>query len=135
MEYHQIMHVIQKMKIIIDTHIFLWALAEPDRIAERRRSELETPANIIYVSSVTIAEIMIKTSIGKLNFQFDPVEYAKKSGFELLDFTGRDALPLRDLPFHHRDPFDRMLIAQSLVLKCPIMTDDNKFRLYGCKVL
>ena len=123
------------MKIIIDTHIFLWALLDPSRIAGKKLLELESPTNIIFVSSVTIAELMIKASIGKLQIDFDPVELALESGFELLDFSGRDALQLKDLPFHHRDPFDRMLISQSIATKFPLMTDDGKIRLYKCQVI
>ncbi|TKB25016.1 type II toxin-antitoxin system VapC family toxin [Desulfopila sp. IMCC35006] len=123
------------MKIIIDTHIFLWALASPSKIETQKLNILESPTNIIYVSSITIAEIMIKASIGKLQINFDPVDLAKQSGFELLDFSGQDALQLKDLPFHHRDPFDRMLISQSLTLKYPLMTDDVKIKLYECKVI
>ena len=123
------------MRIIIDTHIFLWSLSDPSRIAERKLRELESPTNIIYVSSITIAEIMIKSSIGKLQIDFDPVDLALQSGFELLDFSGQDALLLKNLPFHHRDPFDRMLISQSLATKYPLMTDDNKIKLYECRVM
>ena len=123
------------MKIIIDTHIFLWALSDPSRIAEKKLIELESQTNIIFVSSVTIAELMIKASIDKLRIDFDPVELALESGFELLDFSGRDALLLSDMPFYHRDPFDRMLISQSIALNYPIMTDDGKFKLYECKVI
>ena len=123
------------MKIIIDTHIFLWSLADPSRIAKNRINELETPTNIIYVSSITIAELMIKASIGKLQIDFDPVDLALQSGFELLDFTGRDALLLKNLPFHHRDPFDRMLISQSIATKYPLMTDDDNIKLYDCRVI
>ena len=123
------------MKIIIDTHIFLWSLSDPSRIEEHRRRELESLANIIYVSSITIAELMIKASIGKLQINFDPVDFALQSGFEMLDFSGRDALLLKNLPFHHRDPFDRMLISQSIVTKCSLMTDDGKIKLYECKVI
>ena len=123
------------MKIIIDTHIFLWSLSEPSRIAAQKLRELESPANIIYVSSVTIAELMIKASIGKLRINFDPVDLALQSGFELLDFSGQDALLLKDLPFHHRDPFDRMLISQSMATKYPLMTDDDKIKLYACRVI
>ncbi len=123
------------MKIIIDTHIFLWALSTPSRIAGHRLRELESPTNIIYVSSITIAELMIKASIGKLQINFDPVDLALQSGFELLDFSGRDALMLKSLPFHHRDPFDRMLISQSITAKYPLMTDDVKIKLYECKVI
>ena len=123
------------MKIIIDTRIFLWSLADPTRITRQRLNELESPSNIIYVSSITIAELMIKSSIGKLQINFDPIALAEQSGFELLDFSGQDALQLRDLPFHHRDPFDRMLISQSIATKYPLMTDDEKIRLYQCQVI
>ena len=123
------------MKIILDTHVFLWALSTPAKISKPKLRELKLPTNIIYVSSITIAEIMIKASINKLQIDFDPVDLALQSGFELLPFTGKDALPLRDLPFHHRDPFDRMLISQSLTTKYPLMTDDSKITLYDCQVI
>ncbi len=123
------------MKIIIDTHIFLWAISEPDKIDIQKRAELETAANIIYVSSVNIIEIMIKSSLGKLQVNFDPIEIAERSGFELLDFSAQDAMPLKNMPFHHKDPFDRMLIAQSNARGFFLMTDDQKFSLYDCKLL
>lgn len=122
------------MKILIDTHIFLWALAQPDRLEEKQRALLQALYNSIYVSAVTVAELSIKTSIGKLAMDFDPVEMVEKAGFELLDFTARDALLLKDMPFHHKDPFDRMLIAQSLRNDISVMTSDRKFGLYGCKM-
>lgn len=120
------------MKILIDTHIFLWALASPDRLNERQTNLLQARYNTIYVSAMTIAELSIKHSIGKLTIDFDPVEMAKKTGFELLDFTAGDGLLLKDMPFHHKDPFDRMLIAQSLRNDIPVMSNDRKFQLYGC---
>jgi len=123
------------VKIIIDTHVFLWAICDPDKIDKRHRAELETAANIIYVSAVSMVELMIKSSIGKLNVDFDPVAIAEQSGFELLDFSAQDALPLKDMPFHHKDPFDRMLIAQSMNRGIPMMTTDGKFQLYDCKVI
>lgn len=123
------------MKIIIDTHIFLWALSNPSRIAPLKLKELETPTNVIYVSSVTIAEIMIKSSIGKLKIDFNPLELAQQSGFESLDFTAHDALLLKDMPFHHKDPFDRMLICQSLTNEYPLMTDDSKIKQYNCHII
>ena len=78
---------------------------------------------------------MIKASIGKLKIDFDPVVLAEESGFELLDFSGIDALALGTLPFHHKDPFDRMLIAQCMARKHPIMTDDTKFKRYDCRLI
>lgn len=123
------------MNIIIDTHIFLWSLSEPEKIDASKRVELETRSNSIYVSSISIVEIMIKSSMGKLPINFDPANMAEQSGFELLDFSARDALPLKDLPFHHKDPFDRMLIAQSMTRNYPLMTQDTKFHRYACKLI
>ena len=123
------------MKFLIDTHIYLWALADRTKLAPQRLDMLQTQANTIYVSSVTIAELMIKTSIGKIQIDFDPVQYAIESGFEMLDYTGQDALKLKKLPFYHRDPFDRMLITQAMSHNFPIMTDDKKIKLYDCQVL
>jgi len=123
------------MNIIIDTHIFLWALSDPDRISDAKRSTLEDLSNTIYVSAVTIAELMIKTSLGKLTIDFNPVSMASESGFALLDFSAEAALLLKNMPFHHKDPFDRMLIAQSIAGNYPIMTDDAKIAQYPCRVL
>jgi PIN domain nuclease of toxin-antitoxin system len=123
------------VKIILDTHMFLWALGEPEKLTAKERREIETLANIIYVSAVSITEIIIKTSLGKLDIPFDPVAAARESGFELLDFSAEDALPLKSLPYHHKDPFDRMLIAQAQARKCYIMSRDGKFGLYECKLL
>jgi PIN domain nuclease of toxin-antitoxin system len=123
------------VKIIIDTHIFLWSLAAPDRISPGNRQKIESMANAVYVSAISIAEIAIKVSLGKLEIPFDPAQQARESGYELLDFNAEAALLLMDLPFHHRDPFDRMLIAQGLVEDCHIMSDDAKFSLYDCKLI
>ena len=117
------------------THIFLLALGDPAKIGGQSRAEIETLANVVYVSSISIAEIMIKSSIAKLRVDYHPVEKALECGFELLDFRANDALLLKELPFHHRDPFDRMLISQSLANGYPIVTDDREFSDYGCKLL
>lgn len=123
------------MNIIIDTHIFLWALSEPHRMGDKKRSMLEDPSNTIYVSAVSIAELMIKVSLGKLKIDFDPLALAEETGFALLSFSAEAALLLKDMPFHHKDPFDRMLIAQSLANDFPIMTGDPKIAMYNCRVL
>ena len=124
-----------EMKIILDTPIFLWCLAEPQHLSDRQRNEIETLANTILVSSISIAEIMIKSSLGKLTLSFNPVEKAIESGFELLDFSAADALLLGTLPFHHRDPFDRMLIAQSISNNYPIISNDKKLQSYKCRTI
>jgi len=121
------------LNILIDTHIFLWAISNPDHLKSHHKAELETRANTVYLSSISVAELMIKSSIGKLEVNFDPIAIAQETGFQLLSFSGNDALQLKELPFHHRDPFDRMLITQALSNNCAIMTDDIKFSLYDCK--
>jgi len=121
------------MKILVDTHIFLWMLSYPDRLNEKRRYELESPANEVFLSAMSIAELMIKHSIGKINIEFDPLEMAQKMGLEILNFSGLEAMVLGELPLHHKDPFDRMLIAQALANKFSLMSDDSKFLPYDCK--
>ncbi len=78
---------------------------------------------------------MIKSSIGKLKIDFNPKELALKSGCELLDFTASDALLLKDIPFYHKDPFDRMIIAQAVSNNYYIMSNDLKFNHYDCRVI
>ena len=123
------------MKILIDTHIFLWMLSYPEKLDDKRRYTLETPANEIYLSSMSIAELMIKHSIGKINIDFHPLDLAEQSGVKIMGFSGTDAVLLGSMPFHHKDPFDRMIIAQAIAHKMPIMTDDAQFTQYDCKVI
>ncbi len=123
------------MRLLLDTHTFLWAISAPDRIPHTQRNQIASLANTVYVSAISVAEIMIKASIGKLDVNFEPNEQIIEAGFEPLDFSGRDAGRLGDLPFHHRDPFDRMLIAQALERQLTIVTQDPAFKLYGCRLV
>lgn len=120
------------MNIILDTHIFLWAIGAPERLIARHRRLLESPRHTVFFSAVSMTEMMIKASLGKLSINFDPLEIAERSGFEVLEFSAADALPLQALPFHHRDPFDRMLISQSLARGYHLMSRDVAFRQYPC---
>ncbi len=113
----------------------MWAIADPGRLSAIQRREIEEPTNTIYLSSVSVSELAIKASLGKLSLDFDLLSIAEKSGFELLDFSASDTLLLKDLPFHHRDPFDRMLIAQAQARDLFIATQDPTFALYVCRVL
>ena len=84
------------------------------RLSHKRREPIENPANPVFVSAVSIAEITIKVSIGKLHVDVDLLPAVEEAGFEWLDFSPREALQLAELPFDdHRDPFDRMLVVQS----------------------
>ena len=123
------------MKILLDTHIFLWMLTSPERLNDKRRYELETPANEILLSAMSIAELMIKHTIGKIHVAFDPLEMAKQMRIEILSFSGDHAMLLGKMPLHHKDPFDRMIIAQAIVNRLPLMSDDPKFQAYNCKII
>ncbi len=123
------------MKLILDTHIMLWALGDPDRLSATRRQLIEDGSNTIWVSAMSAAEVAIKSSIGTLDVSFDLLEAVSEAGFEWLSYLEDDAMALRDLPFHHRDPFDRMIVTQALRLSVPVMTDDPKIAAYGCRIV
>ena len=123
------------MKILIDTHVFLWMLSWPEKLDEKRRYELESPSNEVLLSAMSIAELMIKSSIGKIKIEFDPMEMAKKMRVNILDFSGIHAMALGKLPLFHKDPFDRMIIVQALCNNLALMSDDSKFVNYNCKLI
>ncbi|MBN2824050.1 MAG: type II toxin-antitoxin system VapC family toxin [Campylobacterales bacterium] len=110
-------------------------MSNPERLSPKQIEILEDPSNQIFVSSITITEIMIKISIDKLSIDFDPLAIAQESGFELLDYSSQDALALETMPFHHRDPFDRMLISQAINRNHYLMSGDSKFGEYECKLV
>ena len=123
------------MRLLLDTHILLHALTEPERLARKRSESIENPANAVFVSAVSIAEIAIKVSIGKLRVDVDLLSAVEDAGFEWLDFSPREALQLAELPLHHRDPFDRMLVVQSQTHDLTLVTDDSKITDYDCRTL
>lgn len=123
------------MRILIDTHIFLWMLSCPEKLSDSRRYELESPVNDVFFSAVSIAELTMKASIGKIDISFNPLEMAGKMDLDLLNFSGEDALILQELPGIHKDPFDRMLIAQSMTNQLALMTDNAKILQYMCRTI
>jgi len=123
------------VNIIIDTHIFLWLIYDTKKVDKKYLNYLEDTNNSIYLSSISIAEMMIKKSIGNLDIDFDMFKMIDDMGLKIIDFNGSSALYLAILPFHHRDPFDRMIISQSLYYKYKIITVDNKFIKYDCELL
>ena len=96
---------------------------------------IEDVGNNIYLSSMSIAEIMIRKSIGHLEFDADMLTILDEMGIEVLDFDASSALLLGALPFHHRDPFDRMILSQAMGKKYKIISVDRKFSLYDCELL
>ena len=123
------------MKLLLDTHILLHALTEPERLSRERNESIENPANVVFVSAVSMAEIAVKVSIGKLCVDVDLLPAVEQAGFEWLDLSPREALQVAVLPLHHRDPFDRMLVAQSQINDLILVTDDSKIADYDCRTL
>lgn len=118
------------MNIIIDTHIFLWLLNDPSKINDTHLSYIKDTNNNIYLSSMSMVELIIKSSVGKLTVDFDIEQAANAMGVEIISFDSKDALQLSKLPLHHKDPFDRMIIAQAISNDYLLISDDSKFEQY-----
>lgn len=119
------------MRFLLDTAILIFAVESPDRLSKRATSILQDPANILKLSTVSLVEIAIKTGAGKLQFSSDVAQEAIEDlGLRLLPFSASHAIRLFGLPLHHRDPFDRQIIAQAIEEDIPVVTSDDKFKLY-----
>ncbi len=120
------------MKLLLDTHVLIWWLERSARLSREHRALIEDPKNRVLVSSVSVAEIAIKVSIGKLKPPDEPVGVAvAEEGLDELEFRSDHGDAMRDLPLLHRDPFDRMLIAQALVEDAVLVTADAAIRQYA----
>ena len=118
------------MRVLLDTHLLLWALAAPSKLSARARRLVDESE--VYVSAASIWEVSIKAGLGKL--QADPHEVLaalESAGFELLPISGQHAASVADLPPIHRDPFDRLLIAQALTEPMHLLTNDSVLEGYG----
>ncbi len=128
------------MKVLIDTHIFLWLYLEPKRIPQRARKFVhDLINNEIYVSHVSAWEIAIKYGVGKLILPDTPEIFVpdriSRAGFFHLPIKMPHVLKVHNLPTIHGDPFDRLLISQSNVENLPIVTEDPRFSAYQVKIL
>lgn len=119
----------------MDTHILLWWLGDDQRLSVEVREIIGNPENFIFVSAATVWEMSIKKSLGKLSVPSDLLEKLKENNFEVLNITAVHGLKVEDLPHHHKDPFDRMLIAQTLVEGLTLISGDTKFKLYDVPLL
>ena len=118
------------MRVLLDTHLLLWALASPSKLSRRVRQRIESSE--VFASAASIWEISIKSALGKL--QASPAQVLagiEPAGFDHLPINGEHAAKLADLPPIHRDPFDRMLVAQASVEPMILMTDDTLLGEYG----
>jgi PIN domain nuclease of toxin-antitoxin system len=127
------------MRILLDTHTFLWGIAEPTRLSPTARKIMEDGNNEILVSAASAWEIAIKTQLGKLRLPARPEAFISeqllKHRFNSLPVSFSHALHVFALPLLHRDPFDRLLISQSMLEQLPILTADAKVRQYRVKTI
>ena len=116
------------MVILLDTHILLWALDAPERLSQEVVVQIESPETMVYFSAASIWEIAIKTALGKIDFHYSPediAQAAKDTGFIELPVSAAHGAQVAHLPLHHRDPFDRLLIAQVLLMPAQLFTTDS----------
>lgn len=119
------------MICLLDTHTLLWWIDDPNLLSGPARAAIADPSNDIVVSAVTCWEIAIKRGLGKLTAPVDLVALSRQCGFRELPITIEHALVTESLPLHHRDPFDRLLIAQAIVETATVITRDPNFVTYG----
>jgi PIN domain nuclease of toxin-antitoxin system len=127
------------MRLLLDTHIFIWWADQPERLSPAALSALEDEANELLLSVASVWEMQIKIQLGKLKLSL-PLKELVKSQQETNDLTVSPValahvFALDALPFHHKDPFDRLLIAQSIEEELPIVTADPHFSAYSVKLL
>ena len=124
------------MKLLLDTHLVLWWMAgEASRISRRALAALESDGIEPLVSAVTVWEAAIKRGLGKLEAPADLLPQLERAGVELLPITARHADLVASLPLHHRDPFDRLLVAQATIEGVPLVSDDESLRRYDIEVV
>lgn len=123
------------MRFLLDTYVLLWWLDDAPTLGEAARAAIAAPENLIAFSAATLWEIRIKQAIGKLDLPEDFAELLARQAFEPLAVTIAHAHGLRDLPLLHRDPFDRMLVAQARIEGLTILTRDHAITQYDVPTL
>lgn len=122
------------MNLLLDTHVALWAIAGSPKLRQRARDMIESPNSTIWISAATIWEIAIKHSLGRGDMPVssqDALGYFRESGYRFLSVEPEHAAAVDDLPAHHADPFDRILVAQAIVEPMRLMTHDPMLGRYS----
>jgi len=124
----------ERSRFLLDTHTFLWMAFDPERLGSAARERIESVASVLLLSLGSVWEMAIKASLGKLElparlgpFLEEPLRATRTT---LLDIRLEHVLRVRRMPFHHRDPFDRLLVAQAASEKIPVLTADPAFDAY-----
>jgi PIN domain nuclease of toxin-antitoxin system len=122
------------VNVLLDTHALLWYYLDDPQLSHLAKATIEDPANWVFVSAASHWEVAIKLATGKYTLQLPFADFVQESvfdtGFRILPIEPQHTAELIALPFHHRDPFDRLLIAQALVENTPIVSGDPTFDSY-----
>ena len=125
------------MRVLLDTHTFLWFVLGDSKLSATARKEIENPSNGKFVSPASYWETAIKISIGKYTLPQPYEQFIQKAiddnGFVILPVEPKHTAVLTNLPFHHRDPFDRLIVAQAMVEQMPVVSGDPAFDAYPVK--
>jgi PIN domain nuclease of toxin-antitoxin system len=122
------------MEYLLDTHSFLWFINGDEQLSEKAKIAIQDPDATKYVSIVSFWEIAIKISLGKIKLDMayqDLQQHVSGNGFEILPITFEHTIELTNLDFHHRDPFDKIIIAQALIEKFVLISKDSNFDKYN----
>lgn len=126
------------MILLLDTHVLLWAAHDPDKLSAKARAAIIEPANELWFSAASIWEVAIKATIGRSDFEFDAGVLRRalvENGYVELAVDSRHAAEVAALPSIHRDPFDRLLVAQARIEGCQLLTVDRRLADYGSPVV
>ncbi len=127
------------MKLLLDTHAMIWAFAEPEKLPPKARAAVEDTRNDVWVSSATTWEVTIKHALGRMPLPTSPAVYLAARiahyGFKELPISVAHTLAVAGLPNHHRDPFDRMLVAQAQVEGLTLVSVDPQIAKYRVHLL
>lgn len=123
------------MNLLLDTHVLIWVFSQDARLSRTATEAIRDGHNLVFVSVATAWEIAIKKALGKLKVPDNYQEGLRRYRFTPLDITTEHALAVEQLPPHHKDPFDRMLIAQARIERLTLVTHDPNIRAYGIPIL
>lgn len=123
------------MNLLLDTHVLLWWLRNDPMLKDETREVIEASDNMVVVSAVTVWEMVIKQALGKLEVPARFYEGLQDEPFATMPMTAEHAVAVRTLPLHHRDPFDRMLVAQAQVEGLTLITRDRHIQQYDVSCL
>ena len=121
--------------LLLDTHVVLWMVSEPHRLGSRATAEIANLENDVLVSVASVWEVAIKSALGRLSAPENLWDEVEASGVTIITIERDDAVTAGALPPHHRDPFDRMLVAQAGLRRAQLVTADATLRLYDVPVL